>query len=122
MGFKIENGIGIINGEPVTEHVDVLDRDSGLNFEYRVRRMQIDCGNGYRLSVVFGTDTFCHNQWLRGETFHEESPTAEIAILDPLGDLDSRFEEEWGSVVKGWQTPEDVLKYLAIIREWSPVE
>ena len=79
--------------------------------------LHIKFANNYGVSIQFGPKNYCENQSnglhemltpaLAGE---KGSDNAECAIIDPDGELVHR--EDWGDLVKGWMTPEEVLKLL----------
>lgn len=114
--FAVRDGVGVINFEAVSTDVDFENVDAHGN-RYRRRGMRIDAGSGWSLSVVFGVATYSdnHDACSSGE-WHEESSTAEIAVLPPTGQLSDIFEGEWGDTVKGYCRASEVLYWLIRLR------
>jgi hypothetical protein len=118
MPITIIDGVGIINGEPVSMDVDYEDIDR----EFKTRRMRIDCHNGYKLSVVFGSCSYSdnHDHGLGGAEWHEEVETAEIAVLGTLR-MSESFEIEWGDTVKGYASPKEILDVMQRVCALPPI-
>lgn len=115
--FSIHDGAGFIGSERVSNDVDKDDRES-LGEAFRTRRMRIDCGGGYLLSVVWGTGTYSDNLGIReGYAWVECSSTAEVAVIDPSGHLVDLFG--WGDTAKGYCTPDEVIDYAVRLRHMS---
>ena len=82
----------------------------------------ITFNNGYSISVQFGIGNYCGNRdfvILRNgkdleacniEAGEKGSWDCEIAILDPQNNLIQ--VEEWGDEVKGWVTPNELVKWM----------
>jgi len=113
MSITIKDGVGFINGEAMTTDVDYNDGGEPGPISMRTRRMRIDCGNGYKLSVVFGSFTYSdnHDHGFAGNQWCEEVCQAEIAVLGPL-ELSEPFKDEWGDGVKGYCSGEEILAVL----------
>ena len=84
---------------------------------------QITFNNGYTISVQFGLGNYCAHHSnsddfsaLNDIAAHSRSlaekgsETAEIAIIDPAGELVN--VTEWDYSVKGYCSPEEVLKWI----------
>lgn len=112
MTIAIKDGVGIINGEFATDDVTANDL-VGKGFDHRTRQMRIDCGNGYKLSVVFGSCTYSdnHDHGLASREWFEEVERAEIGVLGPHG-LVGVFDDEWGDTVKGYCDIAEVMHWL----------
>lgn len=90
---------------------DVKDAD------YHGRGCQIVFENGYTLSVQWGSGTYStnhHSIGRRAVPFDEEPGSAEIAVWNASGEW-----FDWGGdTVKGWNTPDDVLKVVEAVASW----
>jgi len=89
----------------------------GLAREGTIAGFHITFGNGYTLSVQFGTGNYCENRSER--PFHGQSVTcenAEIAVLDPRGVF---LQISYYDTVKGWVLPDEVAKYIAVVSDPS---
>lgn len=90
---------------------------------HRNQGFQIRFGNGYTLSVQFGSFHYCANRdlssaasfdaWRTGEDVHS-SPNAEVAIIDPSGDF-VVFKD--GDQVRPHTTPDTVADMIAWIMQ-----
>jgi hypothetical protein len=109
VGFRIHNGVGFINGRP-REDAEV-NTDGNIHHQILVKFK-----NGYELSIIFGTFAYCSNRDndLGGHGFRELCEDAEIAILKPNGKFYKILE--WGDDVLGYQTPEEVLKWIEFVK------
>lgn len=128
----IREGVGCINHEPITTHVVVEDHsyDTGSDsYTMHVRQMLIDCGNGYRVSVVFGFGTHSDNKYTdmmspnpdgNPRIFKEEVTRAEIAIVHDVNGLIAPFEDEWGEdSVKGYCDAQEILYWVQRTRTYA---
>jgi hypothetical protein len=93
---------------------------------YAHKGFQVTFQNGYKVSVMFGAGNYCehhHNQDVepsfppRSVKIWEEhkSDNAEIAVIKPNGDFHSLLLAPINSCedyVRGWCTPEEVLKVM----------
>ena len=70
--------------------------------------------NGYTVSVQFGPGTYCDNYDKRFDDTEKcgeyGSSNAECAVWKDDGDLIEC--RGWGNTVKGWMTPDEILKLL----------
>lgn len=124
MTITIKDGIGVINGEPVSTDVDYADDEiPSLGYTIATRRFRIDCGNGYKLSVVFGGGSYSdnHDALMGRGQFQDEVFRAEIGVLGPEG-LVGVFSDEWGDDVKGYATAGDILAALEKVRALPAIE
>lgn len=76
---------------------------------------QMSFPNGYRISVQWGRNNYCENQFMDRDhkikyNSRLESVDAEIAILDD----DDNFHRppSWAEDVKGWCNTSDVLDWM----------
>jgi hypothetical protein len=83
----------------------------------RGKGFQITFENGWTASVQFGEGNYCRNDALRFETRDVICPDAEIAAWKEGSDRSDA--KNWHKFkfdnVDGWQTPEQVVKFLAMV-------
>jgi hypothetical protein len=115
MSITITDGVAVINAESIPEaEVDVEDREA-LGSPWRVRRFRIPCGDGWRLSVVFGSGTYSDNRdyGYGGGEWRDAVDRAEVGILSPDGLVDLFG---WGDTVKGYCPADEVVDILVAVR------
>lgn len=88
----------------------------------RGKGFHITFANGWGISVQFGIGNYCENRNHISDPFPSDygkaeleagergSASAEIAIMNPEGDL--VHQDDWDDSVKGWVTPDDVLEIM----------
>lgn len=78
--------------------------------------VRITFANGWTISVQWGPGNYVtdrmHDYDAPKKSDHWCSPTAEIAIWGPDGAWYRPEGEDWGDDVKGWVTPDEVLRYM----------
>lgn len=123
--FRIVDGVGWIGDRPlpfaevdVEDHFYLTDGD----FKYRVRHMRVPAENGWTMSIMWGSGTFSDNHGhpyggpfrrAVGESFQEESSTAEIRIWS---------RDDWDALegdVAGYLTVEQVMRLLQVMSTWA---
>lgn len=87
---------------------------------------QIDLENSWTVSIQFGRGNYCSNRSGLGNPFIDipdylECPNAEIAAwpTDSRGEgcshLSNWYKFEDGEEVKGWQSPQEVLRFVNMV-------
>lgn len=66
-------------------------------------------GNGWTVSVQWGRGTYCDNR--HSVSMIDGSANAEIAAWDK----DGVWHDFGGEQVKGWQTPDEVARFISFI-------
>jgi len=84
---------------------------------------QMTFENGVTLSVQFGPGNYCENRnvddFKAPQKSHRwDSKDAEVAILMPDGEF---YQIQEHDNVEGWQTVEDVCKWIELARSLVPV-
>jgi hypothetical protein len=86
---------------------------------------QITFENGWTVSVQFGPGNYCHNQdhemgptKLNYDKAKPDCPNAEVAAF-ASHDHWYTFSKDKNDTVKGWVTPEELVEFLQMVKEFK---
>ena len=111
--FEIVNGVGYVGGRQVE-----CAETWALNFgDVHQRGIEVVFTNGWRLSAVFGTETYSSNRdWRSGP--ERPATSAELAVVDPEGHL--LEYEGWAGGVGAYCTPDQFWAYCREVEAYNP--
>lgn len=95
------------------------DSEFTINHNKINRGFQMTFANGWTISVQFGPGNYCSNRdYTPYPKLYNECKNAEIALIDPDGNLD--YNPEWHDQVKGFVTPDEVVDWIHDVKRFAP--
>lgn len=115
---RIEDGVPWVcdRSFPWAQGITVHDADTSLG-SWRTRRFLLPFENGWSLSIIFGSGTYCVNYDSYGGEFTETPTTVEVACWtpEPNGDL---VGWDTGDTVRGHVTAPALLALIDEMMGW----